>query len=89
MNILDLNNDIMEMVKHKLFLKQLMKHRKDNFGFSTDGATLYNWEYYEIENDFDLISLENGDWGISDFGDSDEESSLRLMVIEAHHIRYD
>eukprot|EP01050_Picozoa_sp_SAG11_P032900 SAG11_NODE_10915_length_796_cov_32.292683_2_plen_66_part_00 len=44
MNILDLNDDIMSKIKHNLFLKSLMKHRKDNFEF-VNRISWVGWEH--------------------------------------------
>ena len=46
MNILDLNEDIMGKIKHKLFLKQLIKHRQDNF-YKVFKTSLKEWNKYE------------------------------------------
>ena len=64
MNILDLNEDIMGKIKHKLFLKQLIKHRQDNF-YKVFKTSLKEWNKYESDNKFNLIALEDGMWGLS------------------------
>ena len=62
MNILDLNDDIMSKVKHNIFLRQIIKHKEDNFNYDN-----YGWDKWEFKNDYhnDIIYLENGDRGKS------------------------
>eukprot|EP01052_Picozoa_sp_SAG31_P081361 SAG31_NODE_41264_length_277_cov_0.573034_1_plen_65_part_10 len=65
MNILDLNDHIMSKVKHNIFLKSLMKHRKDNFDIYSDwnegssGGNEY-WEEWELDNLGNRFLLDDG-----------------------------
>eukprot|EP01050_Picozoa_sp_SAG11_P023478 SAG11_NODE_4730_length_1788_cov_14.219065_2_plen_86_part_00 len=79
MNILDLNDDIMSKIIHNLFLKSLMKHRKDNFVYDD-----FDLERWESRNDFDFVSLKDGKWGCSfppEF--TDDTYDLKLLVYPA------
>eukprot|EP01050_Picozoa_sp_SAG11_P062895 SAG11_NODE_42575_length_178_cov_31.734177_1_plen_59_part_11 len=59
MNILDLNNDIMSKVEHNIikimkrkdFLRQIIKHKEDNFNYEKT-----DWDKWETKNDLDLFS---------------------------------
>eukprot|EP01050_Picozoa_sp_SAG11_P049305 SAG11_NODE_26859_length_339_cov_140.216667_1_plen_83_part_00 len=68
MNILDLNDDIMSKIKHNLFLKSLMKHKGDNFNYDD-----FDWDNWELVNEYDYFSIENGDWAVTTLAESDED----------------
>eukprot|EP01051_Picozoa_sp_SAG22_P018990 SAG22_NODE_3366_length_1756_cov_630.472541_2_plen_88_part_00 len=74
MNLFDLNNDILNKIQHQVFLNKLMKH-KEQFNFSS-----INWGDWELKNDFDMFSLDNGNWGCSYPPDyDDEEYDFKLV----------
>eukprot|EP01051_Picozoa_sp_SAG22_P013143 SAG22_NODE_1442_length_4412_cov_48.662416_5_plen_91_part_00 len=79
MDLFNLNNDILGIIQHKVFLNKLMKH-KEQFNF-----TSINWTLWEYKNDIDMFFLDDGDVGGSyppDF--DDEEYDLKLVVGEGN-----
>ena len=76
MRFVDLNNDILGMIGHKVFLRKLIQHRHNDFHFDK-----IDWTHWESKHNLDVFFLNDGYSGCSyppEF--EDEDYDLKLIT---------